>query len=283
MKALLIVFVVATGILNTIQSGSNATLNKTLDRPLWSIVIIFSVALTTSLVMALVTGQRLPSADDVALVPWWAWVGGVMGATYILSMVLAADQLVVATGILNTIQSGSNATLNKTLDRPLWSIVIIFSVALTTSLVMALVTGQRLPSADDVALVPWWAWVGGVMGATYILSMVLAADQLGAAVFMGVTVTLAVITSLVMDHFGLMGFEQHQAGVGRIVGGLLMVVGLALIGAAVFMGVTVTLAVITSLVMDHFGLMGFEQHQAGVGRIVGGLLMVVGLALIAKF
>ncbi len=94
---------------------------------------------------------------------------------------------------------------------------------------MALVSGQRLPSADDIALVPWWAWIGGVMGATYILSMVLAADQLGAAVFMGVTVTMAVITSLVMDHFGLMGFEQHPAGVGRIVGGLLMVVGLALI------------------------------------------------------
>ena len=136
---------------------------------------------------------------------------------------------VVVTGVLNTIQSGSNATLNKTLDKPVWAIVVVFAVALATSLVMALFSGQRLPSADDLALVPWWAWLGGVLGATYILSMMLAADKLGAAVFMGVTVTMAVVTSLVMDHFGLMGFEVHKAGVARIAGGRLMVAGLALI------------------------------------------------------
>ncbi len=137
--------------------------------------------------------------------------------------------LVVVTGVLNTVQSGSNAMLNKTLERPLWAVVVVFSVALTTSLVVAIVSGQRLPNPDDIALVPWWAWCGGILGATYILSMVLAADVLGAAVFMGLTVTMAVITSLAMDHFGLLGFEVRQAGIGRIVGGVLMVAGLALI------------------------------------------------------
>ena len=49
------------------------------------------------------------------------------------------------------------------------------------------------------------------------------------------------------------------------------------------MGVTVTAAVITSLIMDHFGLLGFEVKPAGMGRIAGGALMVAGLGLIAKF
>jgi transporter family-2 protein len=136
---------------------------------------------------------------------------------------------VALAGILNTLQSGSNATLNKTLERPVWAIVCVFAVALATALLFALVSGQRLPSREQMALVPWWAWPGGVLGAVYILSMMLAADKLGAAVFMSLTVTMAVITSLIMDHFGLMGFQRHTAGWGRIAGGALMAAGLALI------------------------------------------------------
>ena len=137
--------------------------------------------------------------------------------------------LVIAAGILNTIQSGSNATLNKTLHQPVWAVVVVFAVALTTSIAAAVISGQRLPSAAEIVEAPWWAWIGGIFGACYILSMMLAADRLGAAVFMGVTVTTAVVTSLVMDHFGLLGFEVHRAGIGRIAGGVLMVAGLALI------------------------------------------------------
>lgn len=55
------------------------------------------------------------------------------------------------------------------------------------------------------------------------------------------------------------------------------------IGAAPFIGLTVTAAVITSLVMDHFGLLGFKVHAASVGRVVGACLMLAGLALVARF
>ena len=37
------------------------------------------------------------------------------------------------------------------------------------------------------------------------------------------------------------------------------------------------------LLLDHFGLMGFSVHPAGWGRITGGLLMIAGVALIARF
>ena len=137
--------------------------------------------------------------------------------------------LTVVAGILNTIQAGSNATLDKTLQSPLWSMVAVFAVALTSSLVAALVAGQRPPSTFIAAGVPWWGWLGGVFGALYIYSMMKSANQLGAAVFMGITVTLAVVTSLIMDHYGLLGFDVHRAGYARVAGGLLMVVGLALI------------------------------------------------------
>jgi transporter family-2 protein len=97
--------------------------------------------------------------------------------------------------------------------------------------VIALASGQKPPTGGALAQVPWWGFIGGIFGAVYILSMLLMAERLGAAVFMGVTVSAAVVTSLVMDHFGLLGFQVHEAGLGRMAGGVLMVVGLALIAA----------------------------------------------------
>lgn len=140
----------------------------------------------------------------------------------------------VVAGLLNTLQTGANATLNKGLGAPVWAAAAVGAATCVTTLVAALavtmVTGQR-PGAAALAGLPWWAWTGGVMGAVYVLATVLVADKVGAAVFMGVTVTVAIVTSLVMDHFGLLGFEIHKAGLARIAGGVLMVAGIGLIAA----------------------------------------------------
>jgi uncharacterized membrane protein YdcZ (DUF606 family) len=38
-----------------------------------------------------------------------------------------------------------------------------------------------------------------------------------------------------------------------------------------------------SLVIDHFGLFGVQQHSIGTGRTIGAVLMVTGIFAIAKF
>lgn len=76
---------------------------------------------------------------------------------------------------------------------------------------------------------PWWGWVGGILGAFYILSTLFAAEKIGGAVFMALTVTAGVATSVILDHFGLVGFEAREASYGRIAGVVLMVVGVGLV------------------------------------------------------
>ena len=56
------------------------------------------------------------------------------------------------------------------------------------------------------------------------------ARQIGAATFLGLFVTAGVITSLLLDHFGWVGFNQHRAGLWRIIGAILMIGGVALVG-----------------------------------------------------
>jgi bacterial/archaeal transporter family-2 protein len=50
-----------------------------------------------------------------------------------------------------------------------------------------------------------------------------------------------------------------------------------------FVGFTVSAALITSLVIDHFGWFRMQPHPLNVGRMIGGALLVSGITLIAKF
>ena len=136
----------------------------------------------------------------------------------------------VGAGVLNAVQSGANATLNKSLGQPVAAGLVITVVGACGILASSLYLGLSVREAvARVPEVPWWAWLGGLCGATYVLSTLLVAQEVGAAVFMGLTVTAAILTSLALDHFGLLGFEEHPLGWGRGIGAVLMLAGLALL------------------------------------------------------
>ena len=42
-----------------------------------------------------------------------------------------------------------------------------------------------------------------------------------------------------------------------------------------------TAATVTPVALDRVGRVGFEQHAAGLGRIIGGALMIGGLILVS--
>lgn len=135
----------------------------------------------------------------------------------------------VAAGLLNAVQAGVNGTLGKQIGQFQAGLVVF-----TTSFVMFTLLGAvsgRLgwPGTDRIATVPWWAWCGGLLGGLFVLAQLFVAQKLGSAVFMGITVTAAVVMSLALDHFGLVGFEQHSINTGRVIGALLMIGGVGLI------------------------------------------------------
>ena len=69
-------------------------------------------------------------------------------------------------------------------------------------------------------------------------------------------------------------------GTGYLIGNILLAPKL---GAAVLVGAVVSGQLLFAVLADHFGWLGFEQHSAHLGRIAGCLLMVAGVALIAKY
>lgn len=55
------------------------------------------------------------------------------------------------------------------------------------------------------------------------------------------------------------------------------------LGAAALVACVVTGQVLFALATDHFGWLGFEQHSINPGRVAGGLMIIGGLALVARF
>lgn len=133
-------------------------------------------------------------------------------------------------GVFNAVQAGANAGLGKAFENKFAAGVAVAATTLSTMLVAGVVSGQLgWPGLARAAAAPWWAWIGGLLGAAFILAQLFTAERLGSAVFMTVVVTAAVLTSLLLDHFGLVGFKQHSLGWGRAAGAVLILVGLGLI------------------------------------------------------
>jgi bacterial/archaeal transporter family-2 protein len=135
----------------------------------------------------------------------------------------------VVAGICSGLQSGSNNTLQKALEAPWWTILIVSCITALAALVTALASGERLPAGGAIASVPWYGWIGGIFGLAFVLGTVFASPKLGAGTFVALIVTASTVTSLVLDHFGLMGFDVHQTGWGRLAGAGLMIAGVTLI------------------------------------------------------
>ena len=129
-------------------------------------------------------------------------------------------------GALTPVQSGANGTLGKVFGNPYTPVLVSLSVSVIFALIVALaVRGTGVLDTARAAEAPWWAWIGGFCGAILVFSQPTAAPVLGAAVYIGITVAAALIASVAIDHFGLIGFAQHPASLGRLFGAGLMVLG----------------------------------------------------------
>jgi len=134
--------------------------------------------------------------------------------------------LAALAGAANPGQSAANAELNKRLGNLYISTAFVYGTGLIGVLILAVCVHRSLPAADKFAAVPWWAWTGGLLSIGATLAGAAFAQRLGSGVFTGITVTAAIVISIVLDHFGWMGLKQHPATALRILGSLLMIVGL---------------------------------------------------------
>ena len=132
----------------------------------------------------------------------------------------------VVAGSFLPLQAGVNARLAHYVGGPVRASMISFFVGAVVLLVVALLftRGGAKPSEA-----PWWAWIGGALGAFYVTSTVVVPVRIGAAAFFGILVAAQLVTSVFADQFGWLGFEQKDITPLRAVGVALLVAGALLV------------------------------------------------------
>ncbi|OAS86203.1 MULTISPECIES: DMT family transporter [Metabacillus] len=131
-------------------------------------------------------------------------------------------------GLALPAQVSINAQLKNYVGTPLLASTISFLVGLLVLLIGTLIHGSW-SLGKGLTTAPWWIWTGGLLGAFYVLASIILIPRLGAATTIACVLAGQVVASIIIDHFGLLQVTVHHVTIPRMIGALLIIVGVILV------------------------------------------------------
>ena len=201
----------------------------------------------------------------------------------------------LAVGGLIPIQTAANSRLRASVgNKPVVPALISFSSALLFAVVATTVLrGNPVPqfSAD----VPWWGWLGGVMGVCFVLGNILLFPRLGALETVVLPILGQVVMGLLVDRFGLFGAPAMPVSWMRVLGATVVFAGIVVVlrsgrrpvlegdaeglELAIFRVLGVLVGVCTAIQTSVNGYMGgiagSSLHAGEINLAVGAVLLLV--------
>ena len=135
----------------------------------------------------------------------------------------------IVAGFGITLQVGMNSRLRTLLQSANTAALISFMVGTLALATLFIVTRVPVPDRSVISSVPWWAWLGGLMGAFYVAVSTIVASQLGTASLLGLGLLGQLTLALAADHYGWMGLPEHPITLTRLAGVALLAAGVWLI------------------------------------------------------
>ena len=136
---------------------------------------------------------------------------------------------IILGGALQACGAAMNGQLKHSLINPYLASTISFALITFFFAALFLIFPNPLPTARDIAGLPPWAVVGGLVGAVQVYAGLTQVNKVGAGPFMGFTVTASLLASLLIDHYGWFRMDHHPLNWARALGGLLLIAGVTLI------------------------------------------------------
>jgi transporter family-2 protein len=143
-----------------------------------------------------------------------------MKVAYILLSVMA--------GVVLPFQGTINGKLGNSIQSPVYASFISFLVG-TIGLLVYGVSSQPLFKIQTLKHLPFYELSGGILGAFYVLVVVLMLPRLGAALTFSLIVAGQMMVSIILDHTGFLVPAQHPANLWRIAGLFLIIGGVILV------------------------------------------------------
>ena len=136
---------------------------------------------------------------------------------------------IIVGGVLQAFGSPMNGQLKQSVQNPWFASAISFGLVAMFFIGAFAIMPKPLPTAEGFRTMPWWAPVGGLVGAVAVYAGLAFVQKVGAGPYTALTVTAALITSLVIDNFGLFNMQVHAINAWRIGGAMLLIAGVTLI------------------------------------------------------
>ncbi|THH41251.1 DMT family transporter [Neolewinella litorea] len=137
--------------------------------------------------------------------------------------------MAVVAGAMLAVQAGLNSGMGKAVNSPVYGALISFVTGGIALFAYCLVAGVPLGNLRRAFELPWFYWLGGVLGGFYVFAIIVLAPRLGVAVTIGLTVAGQMVFSLVIDHYGLMGIPAQSVNWMRVVGIAAIIGGVVLL------------------------------------------------------
>jgi bacterial/archaeal transporter family-2 protein len=152
--------------------------------------------------------------------------GGRLGAIAERAAWLA---LALAAGAALPVQGAINAQLRTDLDAPIAAGAVSFVVAAAGMAALLAATRAPRPRLEPLRGLPWWGWLGGLVGATYVTSVFLLIPEIGTAPTIALTVAGQQVASVLVDRYGLLRLPRRpipptrSAAVATLMAGVLLI------------------------------------------------------------
>ena len=133
-------------------------------------------------------------------------------------------------GLAMATQTAINSQLRQYLNSPIQAAFFSFLVGTICLAIMMLVMmwngSATKPTLSQLNEIPIWLWVGGLLGVYAITASIYTAPKLGFLTFTGLVLFGQVIMSMLLDHFGLIGVEKNPVNWQRLLGAILIAIGI---------------------------------------------------------
>jgi transporter family-2 protein len=138
---------------------------------------------------------------------------------------------VLLSGMMLPVQAAVNSKMRTFVVNPIYSALISFLIGTTVLLVL----GGLMASQGQAGNVrgafgaPWWAWIGGALGALFVTMAILAVPRIGAAGYSAAIITGQLVGALLVDHYGWFGLNKTQITPSKMAGAALLLLSVWLI------------------------------------------------------
>lgn len=136
--------------------------------------------------------------------------------------------LAVAAGCFVGLQAPVNARLGRQIGA-LQAATVSFAIGTLALILVASLSSGGLSGIANATRAPWWALIGGILGAFYVTVALLTVRTLGLSGLTAIVVTGQLVVAAVIDRFGLLGIPKLHLSTPRIAGLVLLVLGVVLV------------------------------------------------------